>query len=157
MLRKKHAELQDSEMPTVPMQCVGIDTVGPFVTSQNGNNYIITMVDWYSNWIEAYPVANKEADTIASVILEQFIPRHGCMDYLVSDNGSEFCNQAIDLVSNYMRINRNLSSPYHPEGNGRTERSHRFLNDIISKGVQGRLHSEWEQCSLQRYLQCALV
>ena len=145
MLRKKHAELQDSEMPTGPMQCVGIDTVGPFVTSQNGNNYIITMVDWYSNWIEAYPVPNKEADTIASVILEQFIPRHGCMDYLVSDNGSEFRNQAIDLVSNYMRINRNLSSPYHPEGNGRTERSHRFLNDIISKGVQGRLHSEWEQ------------
>ena len=43
-----------------------------------------------------------------------------------------------------MKITRNITTPYHPAGNGKTERCHRFLNDILAKGVQDKLHSEWE-------------
>ena len=67
MLRKHNAELQDHVPPNYPMDIIGIDTVGPFVTSDNGNNYIATVIDWYTLWLEAYPVQNKEADTIAKV------------------------------------------------------------------------------------------
>ena len=144
MLRKQHAELQDSIQPHAPMEVVGIDTVGPFVTSSNGNNYIVTMVDWYSAWVEAYPVPNKEAVTIAKVILEHFVPQHGCPRVLVSDRGTEYVNGAIDYLSTTMKIKRNVTTPYHPAGNGKTERCHRFLNDIIAKGIQDRLHTEWE-------------
>ena len=35
------------------MEIIGIDTVGPFVTSDNGNNYIVTVIDWYTSWLEA--------------------------------------------------------------------------------------------------------
>jgi len=144
MMRKQHAEIRNSETPQAPLQCVGIDTVGPFVTSPNGNNYLVTMVDWYSSWPEAYPVPNKEAETIAKVILEQFIPRYGCPGKLISDRGTEYVNRAIDLLSTSMKIKRKVTTPYHPAGNGKTERSHRFLNDIIAKGLQGRMHDEWE-------------
>ena len=43
-----------------------------------------------------------------------------------------------------MKIKRNITTPYHPAGNGKTESCHRFLNDILAKGVQDKLHSEWE-------------
>ena len=46
MLRKHNAELQDHVTPNYPMEIIGIDTVGPFVTSDNGNNYIVTVIDW---------------------------------------------------------------------------------------------------------------
>ena len=143
-LRKLRAELQDSEKPNGPMEYVGIDTVGPFVTSNHGNNYLVTMVDWYSSWVEAYPVVNKEAATIAKVIMERFIPQHGCPRVLISDRGTEYVNSAIDLLSTQLKIKRKVTTPYHPSGNGKTERCHRFLNDILAKGLQDRSHDEWE-------------
>ena len=144
MLRKHNAELQGHVTPNYPMEIIGIDTVGPFVTSDNGNNYIVTVIDWYTSWLEAYPVQNKEANTIAKVLLERFIPQHGCPRLIISDRGTEYVNEAIDLLSTKMKIKRNITTPYHPAGNGKTERCHRFLNDILAKGVQDKLHSEWE-------------
>ena len=136
--------MQDHVTPNYPMEKIGIDTVGPFVTSDNGNNYIVTVIDWYTSWLEAYPVQNKEADTIAKVLLEIFIPQHGCPRLIISDRGTEYVNEAIDLLSTKMKIKRNITIPYHPAGNGKTERCHRFLNDLLAKGVQDKLHSEWE-------------
>ena len=144
MLRKHNAELQDHVTPNYPMEIIGIDTVGPFVTSDNGNNYIVTVIDWYTSWLEAYPVQHKEANTIAKVLLERFIPQHGCPRLINSDRGTEYVNEAIDLLSTKMKIKRNITTPYHPAGNGMTERCRRFLNDILAKGVQDKLHSEWE-------------
>ena len=114
MLRKHNAELQDHVTPNYPMEIIGIDTVGPFVTSDNGNNYIVTVIDWYTSWLEAYPVQNKEANTIAKALLERFIPQHGCPRLIISDRGTEYVNEAIDLLSTKMKIktkyNNTLSS-----------------------------------------------
>ena len=143
-LRRRQAELQEHVTAQYPMEIIGIDTVGPFVTSENGNNYIVTVIDWYTSWVEAYPVPNKEANTIAKVLMERFIPQHSCPRQMISDRGSEYVNAAIDLLSTKMKIKRSITTPYHPAGNGKTERCHRFLNDILAKGVQGKLHSEWE-------------
>ena len=144
MLRKQTAQLQDNITPSFPMEVVGIDTVGPFVTSLNDNNYIVTVVDWYTSWVEAYPVPNKEAETIAKTLLSKFIPRHGCPRILISDRGMEYTAAIIDELSTIMKIKRNITAPYHPASNGKTERCHRFLNDILAKGLQGKSHDEWE-------------
>ena len=92
------------------MEIIGIDTVGPFVTSGNGNNYIVTVIDWYTSWLEAYPVQNKEANTIAKVLLERCIPQHGCPRLIISDRGTEYVNEAIDLLSTKIKIKRNINN-----------------------------------------------
>ena len=74
MFRKDNAELQDHVTQNYSMEIIGIDTVGPFVTSDNGNNYIVTVIDWYTLWLEAYPVPNKETNTTAKVIVERSLP-----------------------------------------------------------------------------------
>ena len=88
MLRKHNAKLHDHVTPNYTIEIFGIDTVGPFVTSDNGNNHIVTVIDWYNSWLEAYPVPNKEANTIAKVLLERFIPQHCCPRLIISDRGT---------------------------------------------------------------------
>ena len=78
------------------------------------------------------------------LLLERFIPQHGCPKLIISDRGTEYVNEAIDLLSTKMKMKRNITTPYHPAGNGKTKRYHRFLNDILAKEVQYKLHSEWE-------------
>ena len=103
-------------------------------------------------WIEAYPVPNKEAITIAKVLLERFIPQHGCPRVIISDRGTKYVNAAIDLWSTKMKIKHSITMPYHPVSNGKLERCHRFQNDILTKGVQDKMHSEWEDVYLLHYL-----
>ena len=63
---------------------------------------------------------------------------------MISDPGTGYVNTAINLLSTKMKIRRSITTPYHTASNGKTERCHRFLNDILAKGVQDRMHSDWK-------------
>ena len=155
MRRKKHP-LQSMPIPEAPMQLVGMDMVGPLPTSERGNNYILTMVDHFSMWPEAFPVPDKSAETVARVLLTEIIPRHSCMSTLLTDQGTEFNNQLIALLSANLHIHQIRISPYHPQTNGRTERFHGFLSFVLSKhvGATQRDWDDWVPCALLAYRTC---
>lgn len=44
---------------------VGVDMIGPLPQTENGNRYIITLVDYFSKWPEAEAVPDKSAITVA--------------------------------------------------------------------------------------------
>ena len=58
-----------------PNQRVGVDVIGPLPMSRKGNRYILVMVDYFTKWCEAFPMANKEAITIANLIVNEWISR----------------------------------------------------------------------------------
>ena len=51
--------------------------------------YILTCIDPFSKWAEAFPIPNKEAATIAHVVVEQVMCRFGCPIACISDRGKE--------------------------------------------------------------------
>ena len=55
------------------MEEIAIDLMGPFPESENGNKYLLVVVDSFSKWMEAYPVPNIEARTIAEKLVLEFI------------------------------------------------------------------------------------
>lgn len=60
-----------------PLERVAIDILGPLPRTEKGNKYIVIISDYFTRWIEAYPVKNQEAITIARVFTEEFITRYG--------------------------------------------------------------------------------
>jgi len=132
-LRAHRAPMQLSRAAVYPFEIVGIDIVGPFVESHSGNKYILTVVDHFSSYPEAFPIPNKNADTITDLLLTQILPRHSCMSQVTSDNGLEFVNHIVDDLLRKMGIGHVRTSPYHPEGNAKVERFHRFLNSTLRK------------------------
>ena len=144
-IRKKRTMMQDMPMPEYPFEIVGIDTVGPYPESANGHIYVITVVDHFSGWPEAYPTRDKTAETVAKVLLTEFLPRHACPKVITSDRGTEFCNGIIDSLSIEMNIQRIRTTPYHPQANGKTERFHRVMNDMLAKSVKED-QSNWDEC-----------
>ncbi len=147
MKKLKQAKIPFQDMPiaTQPFELISIDTCGPFYPeTSRGNKYVITIVCHFSGWPEAYPVSNKSAETVARVLLEDFIPRHLCPRYLLSDLGTEYCNQVIDLLCKELNVLRIRTSPYHPASNGRVERFHRVMNESIMKTLASS-DKEWDQ------------
>ena len=132
-LKRGHAPMQDMPIPSFPFEIVGIDTCGPFPETANGNKYVITLIDHLSAWPEAFAVKDKGAETVANVLLHEIIPRHSCPRILLSDRGTEFVNAVISILTEKLRVVHLKSSPYHPETNGKIERFHRFMNDLLAK------------------------
>ena len=124
---------------------VGIATQGPFVESFSGNRYIVTIVDHFSESPEAYPTSDKSAGTVARLLIEEFIrTRFSCPMTMVSHNGTEYVNAIIEALSKEFNIQRITCSPYHPQSNGRTERVHRVLNDVLAKSLENQDQRNWD-------------
>ena len=52
-----------------PMQIVAVDIIGPFPQSESGNLYILVASDYFTRWVEAFPIPNQEARTVAKILV----------------------------------------------------------------------------------------
>ena len=135
--------LLETDIPSYPFQKISMDVSGPYGETSQGNLYIVSFVDWLSNWPEAFAVADKRAQTIADLILTEIFPRYGAPLELVTDNGTENVNEVMRETLHSLNIQHITTSPYHPQSNAKVERFHRFLGDTLSKLTQGN-SSDWD-------------
>ena len=86
-----------------------------------GVGLLLILVDAFSGWPEAVPVADRRAETVKRV-LRSIFSRNGVPRVLVSDNAAEFADQ--DLCGWLLRIGCRpvKTPPYHPQSNGLAER-----------------------------------
>ena len=85
--------LEEMDVPAYPFEKVSLDISGPYGETLWGNVYIVSFVDWLNNWPEAYAVADKKAQTVASLILTEIFLYYGAPLELVTDNGAENVNE----------------------------------------------------------------
>ncbi len=48
---------------------MAFDVIGPLPTMVNGIRFILTMIDYFSKWAEAYALPNHKAETVADSII----------------------------------------------------------------------------------------
>ncbi len=57
------------ELCGAPFDRVAFDVIGPLPIMENGNKFILMMIDYYSKWAEAYALQNHKAETVADCIV----------------------------------------------------------------------------------------
>ena len=83
--------------------------------------------------------------TVARLLVEEIIPRHGAPRVLLSDNGSEFRSRLLKEVAALVRTEQRHSSPYHPQCNGLTERANGSVVALLSLLVDSS-QDDWDAC-----------
>ena len=66
------------------MQVVTVDILGPLVESGAD---ILVSGDYFTKWMEAYPIPNQEAITVAKKLVDEMFCRFFLPDQLHSDQG----------------------------------------------------------------------
>ena len=140
--RKNQAPIQKPLIPSAAGEIVGIDFVGP-LASGSGQKYLLTMVDHFTKYAEAYITKDTTAETVAKCLVERFIPVHGVPKRLVSDRGTAFTSKLIQDLCKKWNIKKIETTAYHPQGNGVCERFHRTFANIIAKIVKRT--TQWER------------
>ena len=113
------------------MRCVAIDIFGPLPVTENGNQYIIVLGDYYSKWVDAWAVPNHTAQTVADKIVVEFFTKFGCPGQIHSDQGREFQSELFRLVCQKFGIQQTRTTPYRPNSDGLVERFNRTLKQML--------------------------
>jgi len=98
--------------------------------------YICTLINVFLKWLEIFPIRNKEALTVAKVLVERVFYRMGTPLSILSDREGEVDEQIIREVCQFLHIDKMRTSAYHPACNAQIERQHRTLNTILGKWSQ---------------------
>ena len=113
------------------MLCLAIDIFGPLPVTENGNQYIIVLGDYYSKWVDAWAVPNHTAQTVADKIVVAFFTKFGCPGQIHSDQGREFQSELFRLVCRKFGIEQTRATPYRPNPDGLVERFNRTLKQML--------------------------
>ncbi|CAB0008306.1 unnamed protein product, partial [Nesidiocoris tenuis] len=116
--------------PDERFSVVHIDLVGPLPPS-DGYLYFLSMIDRYTNWMEAIPLTNITAETVAQAVYENWIVRFGIPSSIISDQGRQFEATLFKNLSSLCGIQLRRTTAYHPQCNGKAERLHRTLKTAI--------------------------
>jgi hypothetical protein len=98
-----------------------MDLIGPLPETSDGNKYLLVWMDHHTRWVEAMPIKNKEAITMAKAFHKNIVCRYGAPFVLMSDRGKEFLNQVFAEYNVLIGTARLYTSPYHPETDGLVE------------------------------------
>lgn len=109
------SELHNMTTPW-PFSAWGIDVIGKIKPkSSQGHKYILVAIDYFIKWVEAKPFVTLGAKQVAQFISRDIICRYGMPHEIITDNGSHFQGEVIELLesteSHSSNIGRNLSIP----------------------------------------------
>ena len=128
--RRRHALEPIRAM--APFHLVGLDVLGPFSNeSDRGNRYVVSFMDYYTKWPEAFATADHKASTVLKLLFEQVIPAHGVPRVIISDQAPEFLSEAWTSGTASVGAHVCYTSPYHHQANGLVERWNRTLMDML--------------------------
>ena len=130
-VNKTYAPLCPSEPTSAPWDRLAMDIVS--LPPSNGYDKVLVIVDYFSKWVEAFPIRNKNASTIASILYQEIYSRYGPPSYLHSDRGTEFISQVVHQLSQISSVYQTHTAAYSPRADGQVERQIRTLADMLAK------------------------
>ena len=129
--RTRKAPLTPKPVITTPFERIAIDIVGKITpTSVAGHQFILTVIDYATYFLEAVPLKEIISIAIAEALLTNFslvgVPRE-----IISDRGPQFTSKLMSEFHRLIGVKTNFTTPYHPMMNGKLEREHATLKSVL--------------------------
>jgi transposase InsO family protein len=131
-----HGLLQTNKAPTTPWEVVTMDFVGPLPPSQGSDGEVfenIMVVVCRLTKYAIYTPLPRKYDTkyLVKVFTRDVIARHGIPQRIISDRDKLFTSHFWEEVCEMLNITRSLSTAYHPQSDGQTERTNQTMEQYL--------------------------
>ena len=113
-----------------PMELLAIDFL-KLDRGKGGYEDVLVMTDAFTKFAQAVPCRNQTAPVVARVLHDTWFVHYGVPLRIHSDQGKNFESSVIRELCHLYNIEKTRTTPYHPEGNGQTERFNRTLCTMI--------------------------
>ena len=127
--QQKHCENNLSS--GFPFDKISIDLAGPLPPGENGERYILGIIDNFSRFVALVPLRHGTATEVAKGLMKNWICLFGTPGSIHSDRGTEFENELLKTLCELLGIKKTKSAPYYPRGNSMVERLFRTTKDLL--------------------------
>jgi RNase H-like domain found in reverse transcriptase/Reverse transcriptase (RNA-dependent DNA polymerase)/Integrase zinc binding domain/Retroviral aspartyl protease len=143
---KPYGLLQPLPVPELPWSSLSMDFIVQLPPS-NGYTAILVVVDRLTKMARFIPTTDDvDSDGTLRLFLTRVVGVHGLPDDIVSDRGSVFTSQFTRTVMKALGIKQNLSTAFHPQTDGQTERTNGILEQFL------RCYTNYQQNDWSEYL-----
>ena len=110
--------------------------------------YILSVIDTFSRFLFLRPIEKKTSVNVASALMRVFA-EHGNPSIIQCDQGTEFKGKGTEFKGKVEELLRRInvrvirSWPYHPQPQGKCERSHREVKRMIRYKMRKRGGFSW--------------
>ena len=122
-----------------------MDFVVCFPLFPQRHNSIFIVVDKSTKSAHFIPVRDTyDVTDVARVFVNEVIRLHGLPTKIISDRDSRFTSRFWASLQSALGTHLNLSTAYHPETDGQTERVNQVLEDMLRMYVMDN-QTQWER------------
>jgi hypothetical protein len=124
--------LQPLPVPHDTWQSVSVDFVMSLPPSSEGYTAVAVFVDRLSKMVRLAPCHDTvTAEQCADLFVNTVFRSHGVPKQLVSDRDTRFTSEFWAALTERLGVTRAMSSAFHPQTDGQTERVNRVMEDML--------------------------
>eukprot|EP00253_Pinus_taeda_P028742 PITA_28742 len=137
--------LQPHDIPMSKWETISMDFITGLPLTSQRHNAILVVVDKLTKSAHFIPVRDTyDVADVARVFINEIIRFHGVPKKIISDRDSRFTSKFWTCMQTALGTQLNLSTAYHPETDGQTERLNQVLEDMLRMYVMDQ-QSHWEK------------
>jgi transposase InsO family protein len=136
--------LQSLPIPHRPWSQVSLDLITQLPRTSAGNDAIVVFVDKVTKMVHYVATTTTvTASQLATLFLREVVRLHGVPDSLLSDRDPRFTAHFWRSLWDRLGTKLTMSTAYHPQTDGQTERSNRTLEEMLRSYVNWR-QTDWD-------------
>jgi hypothetical protein len=143
--QKQPLSLTQLIQPTWPLQRWGLDLLGPLPPTQGNLKYVMVVVEYFSKWIEAKPLATITLVTVQKFFWQNIVCRFGVPKAITVDNGTQFDAEAFKEFCDQIGTKIHFASVRLPESNGLVERANGIIMTGMMKLIFNQPRGKWPE------------
>ena len=141
---KVPGELEPLSIPDDRWQSVSMDFIVELPSTRRGHDAIWVVVDRFSKMVHIAPTDSRvTAEDAARLFFERVFAAHGLPKEVVSDRGPQFAGHFWRQLCSRFSVRPALSTAFHPQTDGQTERMNRVIEDTLRHFV-GPRQDQWD-------------
>jgi transposase InsO family protein len=127
---RRQGLLKPLPIPDRKWREISIDFVVKLPTSQDCEDLMV-ITDRLSKGVILVPCEKTDSEAVAQLLITHFIGYHGIPSAITSDRGTQFTSQVWEYFCKLLGIKRRLSTAFHPQTDGQTERMNAVIEQYL--------------------------
>ena len=143
LTQKPGGLLQPLQIPDKRWAGVSMDFIVQLPVTKRGHDAVLVCVDPLSKMTHmAATTTTVTAEGTARMFADHVIKLHGWPTDIVSDRDSPFAGKFTRELNQLTGVHSSMSTAFHPQSDGQTERVNRVLEDMLRHYVNAT-HTDW--------------
>jgi transposase InsO family protein len=142
---KAYGLMVPTQIPTRRWSSISTDFIIHLPRTSRGNDAIVQFVDRLSKRVHLVATRTKSgAEEFAEIFVKHIFANHGLPQEIISDRDRKFLSGFWEKVTELLGVRRCLSTAFHPQTDGQTERMNRTLEEVLRSFVAPD-QSDWDE------------